>query len=241
LGADVEGTMAKTARHSTPAVRDSPPCARVRGTFAPLPDIQPVNKPLPGGGLEGGVMHFLAIVLFALAFMVGMPLMARAADLPKVGDVARDFTLPSQEGAPVQLSKLRGQWVVLYFYPKDMTQGCTLEAHNFARDQAEYAARNAIVLGVSVDGIDSHKKFCTQENLNFRLLADTEKRVAGAYGSLNNFLVVKVAARHTFLIDPQGKIARVFADVKPASHSQEVLAALDGLVPIPQKHAAVAK
>jgi thioredoxin-dependent peroxiredoxin len=166
---------------------------------------------------------------FTLALVLGLPFLARAADLPKVGEVAPDFSLPSQEGAMVQLSKLHGQWVVLYFYPKDMTPGCTLEAHNFAKDQPEYAARKATVLGVSVDGIDSHKKFCTQENLNFRLLADTDKKVAEAYGSLNNFLVVKVAARHTFLIDPRGKIARVFADVKPASHSQEVLQALDAL------------
>ena len=168
---------------------------------------------------------------FALAFLLGLPFLARAADLPKVGDVAPDFTLPSQEGTSVHLSKLRGQWVVLYFYPKDMTPGCTLEAHNFAKDQPEYAARNATVLGVSVDGIDSHKQFCAKENLNFKLLAATDKKVAEVYGSLNNFLVVKVAARHTFLIDPQGKIARVFADVKPASHSREVLAALDGLAP----------
>ena len=168
---------------------------------------------------------------FTLAVLLGVPLVANAAELPKVGDMAPGFSLPSQDGDTVQLSKLRGQWVVLYFYPKDMTPGCTLEAHNFAKDQPEYAARHATVLGVSVDGIDSHKQFCTKENLNFRLLADTDKKVAEAYGSLNNFLLVKVAARHTFLIDPQGKIARVFADVKPAAHSKEVLAALDMLIP----------
>jgi peroxiredoxin Q/BCP len=166
-----------------------------------------------------------------LAFLLGLPFLARAADLPKVGALAPDFTLRSQEGTPVQLSQLRGQWVVLYFYPKDATPGCTLEAHNFARDQAEYVARHATVLGVSVDTVDSHKKFCTKEGLNFKLLADTDKKVAEAYGSLNDFLVVKVAARHTFIIDPQGKIARVFPDVKPATHSQEVLAALDALAP----------
>ena len=168
-------------------------------------------------------------VYLTAALVLGLPFFARAADLPKVGDLAPDFSLPSQEGTTVQLSKLHGQWVVLYFYPKDMTPGCTIEAHNFAKDQPEYAARKATVLGVSVDGVDSHKKFCAQENLNFKLLADTEKKVADAYGSLNNFLVIKVAARHTFLIDPQGKIARVFADVKPSVHSQEVLAALDAL------------
>jgi len=174
-------------------------------------------------------VHLQPSFYLALAFVLGLPFLARAADLPKIGDPAPDFSLPSQEGTSVRLSSLRGQWVVLYFYPKDMTPGCTLEAHNFAKDQPAYAARHATVLGVSVDGIDSHKKFCTKESLNFRLLADTDKRVAEAYGSLNNFLVVKVAARHTFLVDPQGKIARVFADVKPATHSQEVLAALDAL------------
>ncbi len=179
------------------------------------------------------------VFLITLAVMVGMPMLAAAAELPKVGDVARDFTLPAQDGSVVQLSSLRGRWVVLYFYPKDMTPGCTVEAHNFAKDQAEYAARNAVVLGVSVDGIDSHKKFCAEEGINFRLLADTEKRVAAAYGSLNNFLILKVAARHTFLIDPQGRIARVFADVKPATHSREVLAALDQLEPRPQHAAGV--
>jgi len=156
----------------------------------------------------------------------------------EVGKKAPAFSLQDPTGARVRLSDLAGQWVVLYFYPKDMTPGCTLEAHNFAKDQPEYAARNAVVLGVSVDGIDSHKKFCTKENLNFRLLADTAKRVAETYGSLNNFLIVKVAARHTFIIDPHGRIAAVFADVKPASHSREVLAALDALAP---KRAAAAK
>jgi peroxiredoxin Q/BCP len=174
-------------------------------------------------------MTLHASFALVLALALGLPFIARAADLPKVGDTAPDFTLPSQEGTRVQLSKLRGQWVVLYFYPKDMTPGCTIEAHNFERDRAQYAARHAIVLGVSVDDVDSHKQFCTKENLNFKLLADTDKKVADAYGSLNNFLVVKVAARHTFIIDPQGKIARVFPDVKPATHSQEVLAALDQL------------
>jgi len=175
-------------------------------------------------------MHsHLGPFLFALAFLLGLPVLAAAAELPKVGDLAKDFRLPAQDGTTVELSKLRGEWVVLYFYPKDMTPGCTVEAHNFSKDQAQYAARNAVVLGVSVDGIDSHKKFCAQEGINFRLLADTDKRVADAYGSLRNFLVAKVAARHTFLIDPHGKIARVFADVKPATHSREVLAALDDL------------
>jgi len=181
------------------------------------------------------------ISVLAVALVLGLPMLAAAAELPKVGDIAQDFTLPTQDGTGVQLSKLRGQWVVLYFYPKDMTPGCTLEARNFAKDQTEYAARNAVVLGVSVDGIASHKKFCAKEGINFRLLADTDKRVAAAYGSLKNYLVVKVAARHTFLIDPQGKIARVWDDVKPATHSREVLAALDQLAPKPRPQVGGAK
>jgi len=178
-------------------------------------------------------MPWQQTIWIAALAVIGLPLFARAAELPKVGDLAPDFTLPASDGTDVQLGKLRGQWVVLYFYPKDMTPGCTLEARNFAKDQAKYTARNAIVLGVSVDGIASHKKFCARENLTFRLLADTDKRVAEAYGSLSNFLVVKVAARHTFLVDPQGKIARVFTDVKPATHSEQVLAALDDLAKAP--------
>jgi thioredoxin-dependent peroxiredoxin len=167
--------------------------------------------------------------LATLVLVVMIPLFATGSDMPKVGESAPDFSLPSQEGTQVQLAKLRSHWVVLYFYPKDMTPGCTVEAHNFAADQPQYAARNAVVLGVSVDDVDSHKKFCTKENLSFKLLADTTKTVTQAYGSLNNYLVVKLAARNTFIIDPQGKIARVFTDVKPATHSREVLAALDAL------------
>jgi peroxiredoxin Q/BCP len=162
-------------------------------------------------------------------FLIAWPLRASAAEMPAPGSAAPDFTLPSQDGTRVKLSALHGSWVVLYFYPKDKTSGCTIEAHNFAQDQAEYAKRKAVILGVSVDSVESHKEFCAQEGLTFKLLADTEKKVTAAYGSLNDLIVTKLAARHTFIIDPQGKIARVFADVKPATHSREVLAALDAL------------
>jgi peroxiredoxin Q/BCP len=169
------------------------------------------------------------IVALATVFLLSWPLRAGAAEMPTAGSMAPDFTLPCQDGSPVKLSALRGSWVVLYFYPKDKTSGCTLEAHNFAQDQPEYIKRKTIVLGVSVDSVSSHKEFCAQEGLTFKLLADTEKKVSAAYGSLNNLLVTKFSARHTFIIDPQGKIARVFTDVKPAVHSHEVLAALDAL------------
>lgn len=96
-------------------------------------------------------------------------------------------------------------------------------------DQPKYAAHNAVVLGVSLDTIDSHKDFCTKEGLNFRLLSDKDHEVSSAYGSLTNLGVVKFAARHTFLIDPAGKIAKVYTDVNPGKHSAEVLAELDQL------------
>jgi peroxiredoxin Q/BCP len=154
---------------------------------------------------------------------------ALAADVPAVGTEAPDFTLSSQEGKPVSLKDFRGQWVVLYFYPKDFTSGCTLEAHNFQRDLPQYEQRHAVILGVSVDSADSHKQFCTKEGLNFKLLADSDKKVSEEYGSLTNLAVVKFASRHTFIVDPDGKIVRVYTSVDPAKHSGEVLAALDQL------------
>ena len=96
-------------------------------------------------------------------------------------------------------------------------------------DQPKYAERNAVVMGVSLDSVESHKKFCTKEGFSFKLLADTDHKVAAAYGSLTNFGVVKFAARNTFLIDPAGKIAKVYTSVNPISHSAEVLAELDQL------------
>jgi peroxiredoxin Q/BCP len=119
--------------------------------------------------------------------------------------------------------------VILYFYPKDQTSGCTREAHNFQVDQPKYAQHNAVVMGVSTDSIDSHKQFCAKEGLNFKLLADTDHKVTAEYGSLTNLGVVKFAARHTFIIDPSGRIAKVYSSVDPARHSEEILAALDDM------------
>src|SRR5207244_5298608 len=101
-----------------------------------------------------------------------------------VKTMAPEFTLKSQEGKSVSLKDFRGKWVVLYFYPKDMTPGCTIEAHNFQRDQAMYDKINAAIVGVSVDAVDSHVEFCTKENLTFKLLADTDKKVVNMYGSV---------------------------------------------------------
>jgi thioredoxin-dependent peroxiredoxin len=167
-------------------------------------------------------------ILLAVLLTV-TPLLSFGESLPAAGSDAPTFTLPSQEGAPVSLKDYRGKWVVLYFYPKDFTSGCTIEAHNFQRDQAQYQGKNAVVLGVSVDSADSHKQFCAKEGLNFKLLADTDYKVTTAYGSLTNMGVAKFAARHTFIINPEGKIVRVYEDVNPNKHSEEVLSALTDL------------
>ena len=172
--------------------------------------------------------HAGAVTVVAIT-LAATPLALFGASTPSVGSPAPDFTLNSQDGTPISLKDYRGKWVVLYFYPRDLTPGCTIEAHNFQRDQDQYARRNAVVLGVSVDDVDSHKKFCAKEGLNFKLLADTEKKVSSDYGSLTNLAIVKFSSRHTFIINPEGQIAKVYTDVEPNKHSQEVLAALDEL------------
>ena len=170
------------------------------------------------------ILFVLAAALVAAVAIVT----AHAADqpMPSVGEVAPGFTLPSQDGSQISLDSFRGKWVVLYFYPKDMTKGCTIEAHNFQRDQAKFDALDAVILGVSVDTPDSHKEFCTKEGLTFRLLADPEHKVVDAYGSLGSFGPMTIANRNTFLIDPQGKIVKVWTGVKVDHHSEEVLAAI---------------
>jgi peroxiredoxin Q/BCP len=171
----------------------------------------------------------LVVFVMIVIFLVPRLFSGSQGAAPEVGGAGPDFTLPSQEGASVSLKDYRGSWVVLYFYPKDQTPGCTREAHNFQADQAKYAERHVVVLGVSVDSVDSHKKFCAKEGLNFKLLADTDGKVSRAYGSLTNLGVAKFAARHTFLIDPNGTVAKVYMSVDPARHSEEVLGALDEL------------
>jgi thioredoxin-dependent peroxiredoxin len=141
---------------------------------------------------------------------------------PQPGDPAPALKLASNEGS-VSLSDYKGKWVVLYFYPKDFTSGCTLEAHNFQRDLAKYEQAGAVILGVSVDSADSHKSFCAKEGLNFKLLADTDGKVSESYGSVKEYDGKKMSARNTFLINPEGKIAKVYTGVKPAEHSEQVL------------------
>ena len=153
------------------------------------------------------------------------------ADAPLApGTVAPAFSLPSQTDAQVSLKDYKGKYVVLYFYPKDMTTGCTIEAHNFERDKDKYAALNAVVLGVSLDTVESHKTFCTKDSLTFKLLADPEGKVIDAYGvpkmtmGSNTF-----AKRDTYLIGPDGKVLKFWEVKNVQSHSDEVLAAIADL------------
>ncbi len=150
-------------------------------------------------------------------------------ELPAVNQAAPEFSLTSGEGNAVSLKDYRGQWVVLYFYPKDFTSGCTLEAHNFQRDLVKYEALHAVVLGVSVDSAQSHKDFCAKEALGFKLLADADAKVSAQYGSIIDYKGAKMAARNTFIINPKGEVAKVFSGVKPAEHSEEVLMTLTEL------------
>lgn len=165
-------------------------------------------------------------LLAALLAVVLLPSLFAQTTLPAVGQTAPTFTLPSQDGTPISLASFRGQWVVVYFYPKDMTSGCTIEAHNFQRDLHLFKAHNAVVLGISVDSPESHKQFCTKESLDFRLLADTSHSVTTAYGSLMEYGGMTMAARNTFLVDPAGKIAQLWTKVNPTTASSEVLHAL---------------
>jgi len=164
-----------------------------------------------------------------IAVVLTMVFSAAAGNAPTIGTAAPDFTLNSQENKPVSLHDFKGKWVVLYFYPKDFTSGCTLEAHNFQRDLAQYEQKNAVILGVSVQDEDSHQKFCTKEGLSFKLLADTKQDVSTKYDSVMTYNDAKFSARHTFLIDPQGNVRKMWLEVKPDRHSEEVLAALSQL------------
>jgi peroxiredoxin Q/BCP len=173
------------------------------------------------------MLRIVLLLAVVLILIVLVPRLLSHSAAPAEGSNAPDFTLPSQEGSSVTLKDYRGKWVVLYFYPKDQTPGCSREAHNFQVDQPKYAERDAVVLGVSLDSVDSHKKFCAKEGLNFKLLADTDHRVTDSYGLLTNLGLVKFAARHTFLVDPSGKVAKAYTSVDPLTHSADVLEELD--------------
>lgn len=148
-----------------------------------------------------------------------------------VGDFAPDFSLADQDGVTQTLSSYRPHWVVLYFYPKDDTPGCTTEACKFRDDYVAATKLGAEILGVSIDSPESHAKFTKKFGLPFPLLADTDGKVARQYGAFWSFGPIRFARRHTFLIDPQGKIARIYRQVSPEIHSRQVIEDLTALQP----------
>jgi peroxiredoxin Q/BCP len=155
---------------------------------------------------------------------------ALAADPPAVGSPAPAFKLQDQSGKWHSLSDYQGKWVVLYFYPKDNTPGCTTQACEFRDNIFAYRELGAAILGVSVDDVASHKSFSEQHSLPFPILADSDKSVTTAYGTLKEYVgIAKMARRDTFIIDPQGRVAKHYQDVKPAGHSEIVLADLKQL------------
>ena len=164
-------------------------------------------------------------VIFALLFASSTA--GASSDPPAAGASAPNFKLKSNEGKKTSLKDYRGKWVVLYFYPKDFTGGCTLQARNFQADLVKYEKLNAVVIGVSVDSVASHQAFCAKEGLTFKLLSDPDARVSTQYGSVMENKGNKLSSRNTFLINPEGQIAKAFIKVKPSGHSEEVLAALD--------------
>jgi peroxiredoxin Q/BCP len=152
--------------------------------------------------------------------------MARAGEIPKVGEAAPGFSLPDQNGQVHTLAEYAGKWLVLYFYPKDDTPGCTEEACAFRDDLHEISDLGAQVVGISVDDSQSHAEFAKKYHLPFPLLADKTAQVADSYGALRDFWILKFAKRYTFLIDPQGRINKVYTNVETSRHSKEIIADL---------------
>ncbi|MEG4113690.1 MULTISPECIES: peroxiredoxin [unclassified Microcoleus] len=168
----------------------------------------------------------LAICLVFLSFNFATPAFGLGGKLPTVNQPAPEFSLPTNSGdGQVSLSDYRGKWLVVYFYPKDFTSGCTIEARRFQQDLPKYLAKNTQIIGISADDVDSHAEFCDSEGLKFPLLADTDGKVSKAYGSWMSF----ISARHSFIIDPEGILRETFVKINPAIHSKEVLARLGEL------------
>lgn len=178
-----------------------------------------------------GTEEFMNWISRAMALCGALFWMAGAvgADVPAAGSAAPEFALPDQGGRTVRLADYRGKWVVLYFYPKDDTPGCTEEACAFRDDLAKLTQLGAQILGVSVDDTASHAAFAKKHGLPFPLLADVDAGTATRYGAVKDVWVTRFAKRYTFLIDPQGRIARTYLKVDTSRHSAEIIADLKQL------------
>jgi peroxiredoxin Q/BCP len=170
--------------------------------------------------------RFISILSAAALLFIGGSSLAEQVQL---GDPAPDFELKDQSGQLRSIEDYRGKWVVLYFYPKDDTPGCTTEACEFRDNIFAFKNLNCQILGVSLDDVDSHMKFAEKYSLPFPLLADTEGSTADAYGVKSKYMGMSVAKRQTFLIDPDGNVAKHYEKVDPDTHSQQVLADLEAL------------
>ena len=168
---------------------------------------------------------FKQFIIVALLLPISFASLAQL----KVGSKAPNFNLSDQNSIQHQLSDYEGSWVILYFYPKDDTPGCTTQACDFRDAVKRIIASKSNVFGVSLDSVESHKRFADKNNLPFSLLSDESGEVSEAYDSLNNFMSFKSAKRNTFIIDPDGKVAKIYLSVKPSTHSQMVLNDLNQL------------
>jgi len=169
---------------------------------------------------------FVGLLTLILIALPGAPANALGGPQPPLNELAPQFNLPTNTGdGTISLADYRGQWVVVYFYPKDFTPGCTVEARKFQEDLPKYIERNTQVLGISMDSVDSHAEFCDSEGLKFPLLADEDGAVSKAYGSLMGAM----SLRHTYIVDPSGNLRAIFTGVRPIIHSAEVLEKLDEL------------
>ncbi|HEY0179384.1 MAG TPA: peroxiredoxin [Dokdonella sp.] len=173
------------------------------------------------------MLSILALALLALAAPAFAA--AEAAAGPAVGQAAPDFRLQDQNGDWHTLAGERGKWIVLYFYPKDFTPGCTTEVCTFRDDIVALRKAGADVFGVSLDDVKSHAEFAAKYHVPFRLLSDADQAVAKRYGVLTSKAGVSYARRETFLIDPQGQVAKRYQDVDPKENSKQVLADLAAL------------
>jgi peroxiredoxin Q/BCP len=172
---------------------------------------------------------FFALVAAALMLW---RITAPAAEVPKTGQAAPAFSLPDQDGKVQTLATYAGQWVVLYFYPKDDTPGCTREACSFRDDLRQLEKLGAKVVGVSVDDTDSHAKFAQKYHLPFPLLADKDGKVADSYGALTSIGPIKIAKRYTFLLGPDGNVVKAYLSVDTSRHSQEIIDDLQQLTTV---------
>ena len=168
-------------------------------------------------------MKFLLLLGLVASAALLFSRLSNATDVPQAGSTAPAFSLPDQNGKVHTLADYVGRWTVLYFYPRDDTPGCTKEACSFRDDLALLEKLGAQVVGISVDDTDSHARFAQKYHLPFPLLADKDGKVADSYGALTNLGLFKIARRYTFLIDAQGKIAKVYLSVDTSRHSQEII------------------